>query len=456
MTPPGPLAQTQRDLSHGTISSRALVEQCLARIEDKNGQGGKAFVSVDADAARAAADSYDQARSKGHAVPYFAGIPISIKDNIDMAGQVTAAGSIALSEVPAATEDALVVARLKGAGFITIGCTNMTEFAYSGLGLNPHHGTPLNPYHRATGHIPGGSSAGAAVSITDGMALGAIGTDTGGSCRITAAFCGIVGMKPTTHGLPMDGIFPLSQALDVVGPLGGSVECVAILHAAMAGTAAADLTPMPLRGLRFAIPHAPVFDSIEDGVAAAFDRAVAALEEQGALVERIAMPSLDLIPIINAHGGFSAVETYARLAELITAKDELIDPRVTVRILRGQGQGVAALADLHRLRSMLEAQATRELAPYTAMLMPTVPMTAPKLADLLADDDLYGRTNLLALRNPSIANMIGAPAISLPIGLAGGLPVGLSVMGKVGQDAQLLRLAATLETLFTPLARAEI
>jgi aspartyl-tRNA(Asn)/glutamyl-tRNA(Gln) amidotransferase subunit A len=192
------LAQLKAELARGG-KSRGLVEQCLARIADQSGEGGRVFLKVHAADALAAADFYDRIRTRGAAASPFAGIPVSIKDLFDIAGDVTTAGSVALRDAKAAEHDAPAVARLRAAGFIPIGRTNMTEFAFSGLGINPHYGTPLNPHDRPAARIPGGSSSGAAVSVTDGMALGALGTDTGGSCRIPAALCGTVGFKPTAH-----------------------------------------------------------------------------------------------------------------------------------------------------------------------------------------------------------------------------------------------------------------
>ncbi len=195
--------------------SRALVEECLARINDPAGEGGRVFLKVHAEPALAAADFYDRLRAHGHTSSPFAGIPVSIKDLFDIAGDVTTAGSVVLRDAPAATQDAPSVARLRAAGFIPIGRTNMTEFAFSGLGINPHYGTPANAYDRKAARIPGGSSSGAAVSVTDGMAFAGLGTDTGGSCRIPAALCGIVGFKPTARRVPTQGAFPLSTSLEL-------------------------------------------------------------------------------------------------------------------------------------------------------------------------------------------------------------------------------------------------
>src|SRR6516165_3792652 len=220
--------------------SRDLIEEALARINDKAGEGARTFLKVHAEQALAAADFYDRLRAGGAVPSRFAGVPVSLKDLFDVAGDVTTAGSVALRDAPPASRDAPAVARLRAAGFVPIGRTNMTEFAFSGIGINPHYGTPSSPYDRAAARIPGGSSSGAAVSVTDGMAFGAIGTDTGGSCRIPAALGGIVGFKPTAHRVPTQGAFPLSASLDSIGPLAATVACCAALEAVLVGEPAIE------------------------------------------------------------------------------------------------------------------------------------------------------------------------------------------------------------------------
>ena len=213
------LAALADDLDSGRTSARKLVDACLAKIADTSGEGARAFIHVDAEAAIEAAEAMDRLREVKAAPSRFAGIPVSIKDLFDIRGQVTRAGSRALDDSAPADADAPAVARLRRAGFVVIGRTNMTEFAYSGIGINPHYGTPKGAWQRSVGHVPGGSSSGAAVSVVDGMAHGALGTDTGGSCRIPAAYNGIVGFKPTQRRVPLDGAVPLSFTLDSIGPL---------------------------------------------------------------------------------------------------------------------------------------------------------------------------------------------------------------------------------------------
>ena len=257
-------------LRAGRKSSRVLLEECLGHIDERPGEGTFAFLKVYSDEARRTADWIDGMRKIGASLPPFAGIPVSVKDLFDIAGSVTRAGSVVLANEPPATSDAMVVTRLRSAGFIVIGRTNMTEFAYSAMGLNPHYGTPACAWDRASRRIPGGSSSGGVVSVTDGMAAAAIGTDTGGSCRIPAALNGIVGFKPTARRVPQNGSLPLAPSLDFVGPLTRSVECAAILDAVMAAEPDDPLPDVTVRGLRLAVPKTLVLDDLEPPIASAF------------------------------------------------------------------------------------------------------------------------------------------------------------------------------------------
>ena len=441
------LAACARALAPGGATSRALTEQCLDRIADRDGEGGRVFLKVHAEQARDAADFHDSARRRGAAASPFAGIPVSIKDLFDLAGDVTTAGSVALRDAPAATRDALAVARLKAAGFVPIGRTNMTEFAFSGLGINPHYGTPLNAYDRARARIPGGSSSGAAVSLTDGMAVAALGTDTGGSCRIPAALCGLVGFKPTAARVPLDGAFPLSSSLDSIGPIAASVACCATLAAILAGDTPHDLPPFPLTGLRLVVPQTLVFDGIDAEVARAFGAAQTKLSEAGARVVDIPLRELSELAQINSKGGFGAAESYAFHRPLIAAKGASYDPRVLGRILRGREQDAADYIDLLRARADFIRRVDALVAPYDAMLLPTVPLVAPRLADCEAED-AYRDINLLMLRNPTVANFLDACSISIPCHAPGDAPVGLMLIGPRGKDATLLAIAGAVEGLF--------
>ncbi|HMH61609.1 MAG TPA: amidase, partial [Bradyrhizobium sp.] len=418
--------------------------ECLARIADTSGEGVRAFIHVDAEAAIEAAEAMDQLREVKAAPSRFAGIPVSIKDLFDINGQVTRAGSRALDGSAPAEADASAVARLRRAGFIVIGRTNMTEFAYSGIGINPHFGTPKGAWQRSVGHVPGGSSSGAAVSVVDGMAHGALGTDTGGSCRIPAAFNGIVGFKPTQRRVPLDGGVPLSFTLDSFGPLARTVGCCAVLDAVLADEPVKPLQPRPIKGMRLAVPTTVALDELEEAVARTFERALETLSRQGALIERIAVPEFLDVGVMNTKGGFAAAESYAWHRYLIASRGNVYDPRVAMRIGRGEAISAADYIDLLEMRKSLIARSTVRLAPYDALVLPTTANTPPRIADL-ADDKAFTAANLLALRNCTLINMIDGCAISLPCHREGEVPVGLMLAAAGGSDRRIFELAAAME-----------
>jgi aspartyl-tRNA(Asn)/glutamyl-tRNA(Gln) amidotransferase subunit A len=438
------LAQLADDLENGRTNSRKLVDECLARVADTSGEGGRAFVHVDVEAAIEAAKAMDRLRDVKAAPSPYAGIPVSIKDLFDIKGQVTRAGSRALEDSAPAEADAPVVARLRRAGFIVIGRTNMTEFAFSGIGINPHYGTPKSTWQRHVGHVPGGSSSGAAVSVADGMAYGALGTDTGGSCRIPAAYNGIVGFKPTQRRVPLEGGVPLSFTLDSFGPLARTAQCCAVLDAVLANEPVRPLQPRPIKGMRLAVPTTVALDELDDEVARAFERALATLSRQGALVERIEVPEFLDVGVMNTKGGFAAVESYAWHRYLIASHGDVYDPRVSSRILRGEGISAADYIDLLQMRKSLVPRANVRLAPYDAFVMPTTAITPPRIADL-ADDQAFTKANLLSLRNCTLINMIDGCAISLPCHREGDVPVGLMLAASGGSDRRIFELAAAME-----------
>lgn len=440
------LLRLAKQLEAGETRSVELVEGSLAAIDNPHGEGTRAFVGVDAEGARRAAEKADRLRRSGQAPSPFCGIPISVKDLFDIEGQVTRAGSKLLDGHPPAAADAAAVRRLRKAGLVIIGRTNMTEFAYSGLGLNPHYGTPLNPYDRPAERIPGGSSSGAAVSVTDGMAAAAVGTDTGGSCRIPAAMCGLVGYKPTASRIPREGVLPLSDSLDSVGPLAASVNCCAILDGIMSGTGTQGAPlPMPgLRGLALGVPQHLVLNDLDAAVTAAFERTLGQLRALGAKVIDLDFKALDQLPSINAKGGFAAAEAFAWHRSYLKKQAELYDPRVRVRILKGAEQSAADYIELRRARQAMILEAQGVMNGLAALIHPTVPMIAPRLSEL-RDDDEYARLNALALRNPSVANFLDSCAVSIPIHQGDEPPVGLNILGHPGRDEALLALAAGIE-----------
>jgi aspartyl-tRNA(Asn)/glutamyl-tRNA(Gln) amidotransferase subunit A len=440
------LASLAADLAAGRTSSRSLTQGCLERIEDPQGEGAKTFLFVHKSAVVAQAEAMDLLRLSGAAPSPYAGIPISIKDLFDIAGQVTRAGSRVLANGPAATHDAAIIARLRRAGFVLIGRTNMSEFAFSGLGLNPHYGTPRNPWERSRGHIPGGSSSGAAISVTDHMAHGAVGTDTGGSCRIPAAFTGLVGYKPTARRVPQAGTIPLSRSLDSIGPIARSVHCCATLDAVLANESPPDLSNPAVAGLRFAVPKTFVLGNMDPDVSAHFERSLSRLSAAGARIEEIEVPEFSGIPTINAKGGLPPAESYAWHRPLIESGAASYDPRVLSRIQRGATQSAADYIDLLAARKAFIAAVEQRIARFDALLIPTTPVIAPRLADLEKDDDFF-KVNTLVLRNPSIINLLDGCAISIPNHDEGEPPTGLMLACRGGLDSQLFRCAAAAESI---------
>jgi len=439
------IAQAASALAAGQVTAESLVEDALARIADPAGEGARAFVAVQAHAARAAARAMDALRAAGRGPSPWAGIPISIKDLYDQAGVVTRGGSVALNDESPAAATAVAVARLERAGFIVLGRTNMTEFAFSGLGVNPHHGTPRSPWDRVTGRLPGGSSSGAAVATADGMGFAGLGSDTGGSCRIPAALCGIVGWKPTARRVPLTGTLPLSFTLDSLGPLARSVECCAVLDSLMAGEApwSAGL-PLPVAGLRIGVLQGYVTGDWDRTVTAAFERALSKLSAAGARVETLEVPELPEIPAAMARANFAASEAFAWHRDLIATKGSAYDPRILARIKRGEAMTAADYIALTQRRAQLIAAIAARTAPYDAVVMPTCPIVPPAISEV-EDEAEYGRINLLLLRNTTIGNFLDRCAISLPCHQPGEAPVGFMLMGETMGDAKLLDVARAVE-----------
>jgi aspartyl-tRNA(Asn)/glutamyl-tRNA(Gln) amidotransferase subunit A len=434
------------DLAARRTTSRELVEAALARIADPAGEGSRAFVKVYDTAARIVADAQDRLRKAGYVVSPLAGLPVSIKDLFDVAGEVTLAGSLALDDALPATADAPIVARLKAAGAVIIGRTNMTEFAFSGVGINPHYGTPGNPHDRSL--IPGGSSAGAPVSVADGMAAVAIGTDTGGSVRIPAALCGLVGFKPTQHRVPRDGAVPLSTTLDSIGPIGVSVACCALTDAVMAGEICEVPAAMPPAGLRLGIPKTVMLEDLEAPVASAFERAVSALAGAGARIVELPLEMLGDSARINVKGGLPVAEAFAWHEKLIERRGHDYDPRIRTRIARGRDMTTAEYIRLADQRADFIRRFDTETAGFDALVMPTVPMTAPPMAAFARDED-YARLNVKLLRNTAIINFLDRCALTLPIEPPGAAPVGLMVVGRHGEDRRLLAIGIGIETVLS-------
>ena len=447
------LSALAADLAAGKTTSEKLTRECLEKIAEPSGEGQRAFIKVYTESAIACARASDLQRVNGVVASPLAGIPISIKDLFDVAGDVTRAGSIILQDALPASQDAPAIARLRAAGAVIVGRTNMTEFAYGAHGMNHHYGTPLNPYDRVTKRIPGGSTSGGAVSVTDGMAAATIGSDTGGSVRIPSALCGITGFKPTQARVPLAGAFPLSSTRDSIGPLGNSVACCVLLDAIMAGEGVALPTPFPLKGLRLGVPTTRLLDDLAPPVASAFARALSTLSAHGAMVEEFLFPEIDQEVAGSTKANFSAVEAYALHRERLAQHPEKFDPRVYQRLLLGANMNAADYYDLILLRQKLIASANQTTARFDALLAPTSPIIAPTLAEMNANEDDFFRNNTLLLRNCAPFNVLDRPCFSLPIHRAGDAPVGLMVIGETMQDRRLHQIALGIECVLNQLRK---
>ena len=423
-------------------TSRELVEVCLQAIAAPGGEGSRTFLRVYADEARRDADAADRRRQSGDARGELLGVPVSIKDLFDVAGETTRAGSVVLKDALSATVDAASVQRLKEAGAIVVGRTNMTEFAYSGLGLNPHFGTPRNPFDRESGRIPGGSSSGAAVSVTDGMAGVGIGSDTGGSVRIPAALCGLAGFKPTARRISCEGMLPLAPSLDSIGPMGQTIDCCARVDAVLAGEPSRPRPAPQFASLRLGVLEGYVLEDLDARVAPAFERALKALAEAGAVVQRVRFPELHHVPSGNQ---FAAAEAFRWHRVLLGRAGRDYDRHVSARIWHGAAMLAADYLDMMRLRRELMLAAKVAFAGFDALLLPTTPWTAPTIASLEESDEAYFEANGAMLRNTSLVNYLDGCAATVPCHAPGEAPVGLMIAGLSGSDAEILQVSRAVE-----------
>lgn len=437
------LHATRLSLIAGDTDARTEIERSIAAAESSACKS--AFLRP----------MFDEARREAATATLhqpLAGLAFSAKDLFDVAGQPTPAGSVVLANAPAAGTDSTAVARLRAAGGALLGRTNMTEFAFSGVGVNPHHGTPSNAADMKTPRVPGGSSSGAAISVATGAAFIGLGSDTGGSIRIPAALNGIVGFKSTARLVPADGALPLSTTLDTVCAMTRSVRDAITAHEILADRTVVTHN-RTLNGYRLAVVKDTFFDGIELAVSQAFERALAALKAAGAKIEEIALPALADLSTINATGGFSAAEAYAWHRQLIERSGAGYDPRVAQRILRGATMKAHEYIDLIHARRAWIARVETALAPFDAVLSPTVPITAPAIDSVSPGDERdaeFFRVNALLLRNPSIVNMLDGCAISIPCPVDGGLPVGLMLWHAAMHDDTVLDIALQAEQAMLP------
>ena len=419
------------------LSCRDRLEHALFRIAEPDGEGMRACLTVYSEAARAAADTADARAALGISLGPLDGVIVSIKDLFDVAGEPTRAGSKVLAEEAApAIDDAPVVRRLRAGGAVILAKTNMTEFAFGAVGANPHFGTPGNPRDRA--RIPGGSSSGAAVTVGDGMAEIAIGSDTGGSVRIPAALCGIVGFKPSRQRVPTTGAFPLSTSLDSIGPLARSVADCVKADGVMAGDDFALLAAAPLAGLRFGVVQGFPLENLDPTVGQAFAAATERLERAGVRVTHEAISLLDDMRQVNAYGGIVQPEACAIHRDRLKRRAADIDPNVRVRIERGCAVSQADYAGMVSDRERLVRAMNARLAPLDVLVMPSASIVAPTLAEV-ADQQVFAARNAAVLRNTAIGNFFDLCAITLPLPAA--LPVGLMLIARNGHDHRLLRIA---------------
>jgi aspartyl-tRNA(Asn)/glutamyl-tRNA(Gln) amidotransferase subunit A len=427
----------------GVDSHLALVERALALA--RGPAAAHACTALFDDEARAAACAAD-ARRRAGAPPLspLDGLPVTVKALFDVAGHVTHAGAALRRDAAPAVQDAAAVARLRAAGAVLLGHSNLTEFAFSGVGINPHFGTPRNPCDATVARIAGGSSSGAAVSVALGLAVAGLGSDTGGSIRIPAALCGLVGFKNTARRTPLDGAFPLSFTLDTACAMARTVaDCIAV-DAVLAGAPLAVPAREPA-SLRLALPQTLVLDDLEPAVARAFETALARLSAAGAQIVPLPLDEFAEIAQINQPAGLSAIEAWSTHEDAMRQQRAAFDPRVAARIATGEGVSAADYLRLLQRRRQWIARTTARLAGFDAYVCPTVPLLAPAIAPLLASDAAFVHANRLLLRNTFTTNFLDGCAFSLPCQAPGELPVGLMLAAPGGQDAPLAGVALAVE-----------
>lgn len=432
-------------MTHSAITPTrtvANVERALQAAHDT--AAAHVFTRLYTQQALATAHAADAAHQRGDSLGPLHGLIITTKDNFDVAGETTMAGTLVCEGEPPAVVDAPAVARVREAGAVLLGKTNMSEFAFSGVGFNPHYGTPRNPCDTTLTRVPGGSSSGAAVSVALDLAFAALGSDTGGSVRIPAALCGVVGFKGTQPRIPTSGVVELSRTLDTVGVIARSVRDVLLVDAVLSQQAL-PTAALPLRGLRFAVPQTLMLDDLEPAVAQAFARTLTQLSAAGAQLVDLPFTALGDIAALSQPGGFSPVEGYAAHHARLARAPDRIDPRVLARMALGQGVSAVDYLELHNRRRAWIAQAEGMLQGFDAMLCPTVPLIAPELSPLLASDEAFFKANRMLLRNPSAINYLDGCAFSLPCQARGEMPVGLMVSGVRGSDAHVAGVALAIE-----------
>jgi amidase/aspartyl-tRNA(Asn)/glutamyl-tRNA(Gln) amidotransferase subunit A len=436
-------------LRRGERRAADLIEQSARQAQSP--AADLAHVLLTLDEARAAAQLADARIARGEDAGALAGLAVSVKDLFDVHGQITRAGSSWLNDGQPAASDAPAVARLRAAGAALIGRTQMTEFAFSGLGLNPHTGTPANATLAGLGwpgRVPGGSTSGGAVSVACGASWAALGSDTGGSLRIPAALHGLVGYKSSQHLVPLAGTVPLATSFDTVGAITRSVRDAIVLHEVLADRRVMR-AGRNVANLRLGWTRRFFLDDLEPGVGAAWQASLDALAAAGATLVELDLPALDDLPRLTEGGGITAAEAWAWHAAHLPAHADAYDPRVLTRVQRGRLIDAARLQSLRGLRADWIARLQAQIAGVDLMLAPTLPRAVPPIADLLDDDAAYVALNAALLRNPAVINLFDGCAISLPaLGPVGAAPVGLMAWAARDADDRLLDAACAIEATF--------
>jgi aspartyl-tRNA(Asn)/glutamyl-tRNA(Gln) amidotransferase subunit A len=438
---------TVMDLHAGYQSGRLrptdVLEQALERA--RHAPMGVFLCTLEARALQEAHASESRWK-KGEPLGPLDGVPIVWKDLFDVKGTTTTAGSALRRHAPVVDADAFSVHTLTQAGAVTLGKVGLSEFAYSGLGLNPHFGTPPNPCSHDGARAPGGSSSGTAASICAGIVAMGMGTDTGGSVRVPAAFQGLVGYRPSSGRLNKSGVYPLSRTLDDIGPLARTVEDCALADALLRGHPPVPLLPTPAQGLRIVVPKNVVFDDAEPEVLEQFAGLLERLQKAGVRMEHREIPALDAFQKLSAnHGTITAAEGYHWHQHIVDGPDaQRMDRRVLSRLQRGRSMLALDWLVLRDSRLRLQHEVTA-LLDGAWLLMPTVVHVAPLVAELEADDDRFHTLNLRTLRNTSVGNFLDLCGISVPMGLGrAGMPLGALLSGPAGSDDALFGAAARI------------
>ena len=440
------------DLRSGALDAVELTERTLARIAAYPDRA--VFTEVLKPRALREAEAARKRLKEGRPASALDGVPSAWKDLFDVEGRVTTAGSVVLKGNPPAGRDAALLEAGVRAGLVTIGTTNMTEFAYSGIGINPHYGTPRNPRDPKVARSPGGSSSGSAVAVAAGLVPIAIGTDTGGSIRVPAAFNGITGYKSSTGHYSMAGVFPLSRTLDTLGPLALTVEDCVLTDMVLRSRAWPVARAGSIAELTILVPETLVLDACEPEVLANFEASLARLAKAGAKIVRAPMPQLAAIPeLIGKHGHLLAAEALQVHQGRIHGTDaSRMDPRVLKRLRLATEMSALDLVEVLQARARLIAEANAAIGE-TIVACPTAPHVAMPLAPLEADDDAFFRANAKTLRNTMVGNFLDWCGVALPNGIgADGMPTGLLLSASHGRDAAVLSAALSIEPLLAAFA----